>query len=194
LWPTGWWLLGGTWLVGLANPASFFATDRLLWPAWVFLALAVGTSLRPGHAHGYRVALVLLLFSQSAGVIRLPFLEPRSPLPKQDFQATRQLLSNQVVVSNETWRAWHLWGVAGYVLPRAPEGRGVLSPDTLAQWAARRNVNFLLWFEDGLSDSESVRRFGPLAEAVQGRPSNVLELVAEDSICHTYRIRSAGSR
>lgn len=193
LWLVGWSLLFGTWLVGLANPATFFATDRLLWPAWCFLALALGTSLPPVPSRIPGVAFALVLLTQTAGTILTPSLEPRPKSAKQHFQVSHQLLANQIVVSNEPWRAWRLWGARGYYLPRARHGHDVFGPDSLQAWAARRQVGILVWFKDGLTESQSVECFGGLARAGYGKPPAVLELVAEDAICHTYGIRSAGA-
>lgn len=191
-WHLGWSLVLGTWLVGVANPASFFVTDRLVWPGWAFLALAAGSSLRLHQSRAPLLVFALVIVTQTAGVIRLPDLEPRRLDSKQDFQHSGKLLANQVVVSNEAWRAWRLAGCSGYYLPRTSTGANTFAPDTLVAWSSRRGVRYLVWFHDGLGETESLRRYGPLSASGYGKPPADLELVARDPACDTYLIQGTG--
>lgn len=149
---------------------------RMMWPAWafaIFLGVRAGSSFLQ-RSHRWPLALMIVwmslqTFSLSQSPSREAFVsgiaqneEFRFPNRSADPLLGSRGWTAGLLLCNQGWTAWHLTGQANYHLPFAHYRGDLFHPDTLLEWAAKRNVRLALWIDEKRSDEEIESMYGPL--------------------------------
>ena len=165
---------------------------RLIWPVLPFAALLLGALLNSDSSQQrrtIRLLLVALLLVQSISVLLVPRLQPSLERRLASSALPAFLDVETAVLANRGWEAWRQTRRPTYYVPLRPHDDQLLGPDTLAAWAERRGVRYLVWFDEGSAPESQRAIYGDLYDAAVSGDARWLELAWRADSVAVYRIR-----
>ena len=178
--------------VARATGASWIVDARLIWPALPFIALILAQA---GWRRSRRtvfagtVLLAFFLSTQAAGILSLPYLHPRWEGKQEAVRLPVDLEPGEAILANRGWILWKSTGHPAYNMPLSYRSAATLAPDSLAEWARKRGVRYLVWQNEDRAEAEMEDLYGQIAGAARTADFRYFERAWSSERLTTLEIR-----